>query len=290
MSLPAPPPAAWVALCLVEHLGGRKLRALLDTFGGDLDALRAADNAALQRVPGIGPKLSAAIRALNVPAVAQDMARWHEAGVTILAPSSALYPRRLRDLGDDAPPCLFVQGNLDALDAGCTVAIVGTRQPTPPAREATLRLGMELGLLGCAVVSGLAAGIDAAAHNGALSGRGRAVAVLGSGVLQIFPPEHGALAALILRQGGAIVSEVSPDARASTPRLVARNRLISGLSDAVLIAESSVDGGAMYAARAAMAQGRRLFALDLLATGNQALIAAGATALAVDAKAGALTG
>jgi DNA processing protein len=114
--------------------------------------------------------------------------------------------------------------------------------------------------------------------------------VLGSGVRQIFPPEHAALADLILRTGGAVVSEVHPDARASTPRLVARNRLISGLSDAVLIAETSLDGGAMYAARGALAQGRRLFALDLPASGNQALIAEGATALAMDAKAVEMTG
>lgn len=282
MTLPAPP-AAWVALSLVEHLGGRKLRALLDAFGGDVDAVLAADDRALQRVPGIGPKLSAAIRAVIVPAVARDMARWQAAGIALLASGGPGYPARLRALGDDAPPVLFVRGALETLDAPCSVAIVGTRQPSAAAREAAVRLGMDLAHEGCVVVSGLAAGIDAAAHSGALGGRGRALAVLGSGVLQIFPPDHDQLAALLLRQGGALVSEVSPDARASTPRLVARNRLISGLSDAVLVAETSADGGAMYAARAAMAQGRRLYTLDLPATGNQALVDEGAWLLPLDA-------
>ena len=289
MNLPAPP-AAWVALSLVEHLGGRKLRALLTAFGGDVEAVLAADNHALQRVPGIGPKLSAAIRAVNVPSVARDMDRWQANGVLLLACDGPAYPARLGALGDDAPPVLFVHGAPDALEAPHSAAIVGTRHPSADAREAAFRLGMELAQEGYVVVSGLAAGIDAAAHSGALSGRGRALAVLGSGVMQVFPPEHGELAALVLRQGGALVSEVSPDARASTPRLVARNRLISGLSDAVLVAETSADGGAMYAARAALAQGRRLYTLDLPATGNQALMSEGATRLPLDAPAGAMAG
>jgi len=289
MSLPAPP-AAWVALSLVEHLGGRKLRALLTAFDDDVEAVLAADDHALQRVPGIGPKLSAAIRAVSVPSVARDIARWQSQGVLLLASGGPGYPARLEALGDDAPPVLFVRGAPEALEAPRSAAIIGTRQPSANAREAAYRLGMDLAHAGWVVVSGLAAGIDAAAHSGALSGRGRALAVLGSGVMQIFPPEHGELAALILRQGGALVSEVSPDARASTPRLVARNRLISGLSDAVLVAETSADGGAMYAARAAQAQGRRLYTLDLPVTGNQALVSEGAVLLALDAAADALAG
>ena len=286
MSPPAPP-AAWVALSLVEHLGGRRLRALLDAFG-EAAAVLTADEPSLQAVPGIGPKLAAAIRALDLHETERCIERWQQFGVILLDRLSEAYPARLHALADDAPPVLFVRGDLAALRAERSVALVGTRQPSPSAREAAYRIGMELALEGTVVVSGLAAGIDAAAHQGALSGQGRALAVLGSGVLQIFPPDHDALAALILRQHGAIVSEVSPDARASTPRLVARNRLISGLSDAVLIAETSIDGGAMYAARGALAQRRRLCALDLPASGNQALIAEGAVAIPTDAPAAVL--
>lgn len=280
------PSAAWVALSLVEHLGGRKLRALLDAFGGDLDAVLAAENAALQCVAGIGPKLAAAIGAIDLAAARHALRRWAEAGVAIIPRTSPAYPARLQALADDAPPTLFVRGDLAALSGELrSAALVGTRHPSAQAREAAFRLGMELALEGQAVVSGLASGIDVAAHHGAISGRGRAVAVLGSGVLQVFPPEHESLAGLLLRQGGALVSEASPDARASTPRLVARNRLISGLSDSVIVVETQVDGGAMYAARAAQAQGRRLFALGLPASGNQALIQAGAQALSADAHA-----
>ncbi len=279
MNTPAPAPA-WVALSLVEHLGGHKLRALLTAFDADVSALLAADSRALQAVPGIGPKLAAAIGALDVAATEQAIQRWAQSGVIITTSDSAAYPVRLLALGDDAPPTLFLRGHAAALSSTTpSLAIVGTRQPSAPAREAAFRLGMELALAGWAVVSGLATGIDAAAHSGALAGRGRAIAVLGSGVLQIFPPNHGELAALLLRQGGVLVSEVSPDAHASTPRLVARNRLISGLSEIVLIAETADDGGAMYAARAALAQGRQVITLDLPASGNQALIGAGAPAL-----------
>jgi DNA processing protein len=278
--------AAWIALSLIEHLGGHKLRALLDAFGGDVEAVLAAEPAALQLVPGIGPKLAAAIRSVDLHKTEQAMRRWAEAGVHVLPRASAAYPPRLRALGDDAPPTLFARGHLAALTAEMrSASLVGTRHPSTPAREAAFRLGMELALEGWAVVSGLASGIDAAAHHGAASGRGRGVAVLGSGVLQIFPAEHASLAELLLRQGGALVSEVSPDARASTPRLVARNRLISGLSDTVIIVETQADGGAMYAARAALAQGRALCALDLPASGNQALIAAGAVGLPASAHA-----
>lgn len=260
---------AWVALSLVEHLGGIKLRSLVAHFNGDLRAILSADEAALRQVSGIGPKIAASIRAVDVGRVERALTRWQEHGVRLITLNDPEYPPVLRAL-DDAPPTLFVRG--DWSPTFRAVAIVGTRQPHAASVEAAQQLGYTLASRGYTIVSGLALGIDAAAHLGALSSPGgHTLAVLGCGVLNIYPPENRTLANAIFRRG-ALLSEVHPAAEAKTPALVARNRLISGLCDAVIVVETSVDGGAMYAARRAFEQGRHVYALDTAASGNRALI------------------
>lgn len=272
---PTPDPA-WVALSLIDHLGGKKLRALVTHFNGDLNAVLSADASALQRVPGIGPKIAAAIRAVDREAVAARIPRWQAAGVRIATLDDPAYPQALRAL-DDAPPTLFISG--DWRPPLRAAALVGTRQPSPASRAAAETLAWALAERGVTLISGLALGIDAAAHLGALAlPSGRTIAVLGSGVLNIYPPEHRALARAIAARG-ALLSEVDPQAAARTPALVARNRIISGLSDALVVIESAVDGGAMHAAARAFEQGRRVYALESPASGNRALIEAGAIAL-----------
>lgn len=275
--------SGWVALSLTEHLGSKTLRALLDHFNGDMDAVFTADSVALRRVPGIGPKIAASIQALDRAQVAQAITRWQAEGVSIVPAFAPAYPPRLKTL-TDAPATLFLRGQLPS-EAARHVAIVGTRTPTPSAAHLALHISRELAQQGVVIVSGLARGVDADAHLGALQAKnGRTLAVLGCGVLRVYPPENQVLAGLIQREG-ALISEVAPNAAPSTPRLVARNRLISGLSDAVLIIESSAEGGAMYAARRAQEQGRPVYTLDLPASGNQALIAGGAQALRPDLRA-----
>ncbi|MDQ7036773.1 MAG: DNA-processing protein DprA [Anaerolineae bacterium] len=133
-------------------------------------------------------------------------------------------------------------------------------------------LGKCLAEQGWAIVSGLAHGIDTAAHEGALRvPDSRTIAVLGSGVLNIYPEKNIALAQHILQQG-AIVGENHPDAIPNAPRLVSRNRIISGLCQHVIVVETSINGGAMYAARAATAQGRTLHAVRLAESGNRELL------------------
>jgi DNA processing protein len=131
------------------------------------------------------------------------------------------------------------------------------------------------------IVSGLALGIDTQAHIGALGARGRTLAVLGSGVLRVYPEHNLNLAEAILKQG-ALLSEIAPNAPPSPATLVARNRIISGLCDRLIVVETTVDGGAMYAARRAVEQGREVYTLDLGASGNRALIAEGARPLSLD--------
>lgn len=261
-------PPAFVALCLVEHVGAKKLRALWTHFNGDLDAILKADVRALDRVPGIGVKLANAITRIDVNAVAESMARWEAAGVSLINAKHALYPAPLQCIAD-APPLLFLRGDLPA---GRTVAIVGTRTPSADALLTSKRIAYELGKRGWVIVSGMALGIDTGAHSGALAAQGKTVAVLGSGVLNPYPPQNRPLAQSVT----GMISEVPPEAHPSPAQLVARNRLISGMSAALIVVETAVDGGAMHAARRAFEQGRPVFALDLAATGNQALAAEGA--------------
>jgi DNA processing protein len=131
------------------------------------------------------------------------------------------------------------------------------------------------------IVSGLAAGIDTNAHHGALASGGNSVAALGCGVLDIYPEPNIRLSEKIV-QCGVLLCEVNPEATPNAASLVARNRLISGLSEAVIVVETTIEGGAMHAVRFALAQGRRVYAVDNDASGNRALIENGATAVPPD--------
>lgn len=270
------PDSRWVALSLAGHLGGKKLRALLRRFDGDLDALLSADAATLRQVPGVGPKTAAAIQALRPETLAPAIAGWQAKGVRLCGLFDGDYPPLLAAL-DDAPPTLFALGQWPL--PARTVAVVGTRQPSAAAEQAARTLGSLLAERGYAVVSGLALGIDRAAHLGVLAVPGGiTLAVLGSGVLKVYPYANIPLARAIA-QRGALLSEVSPDASPSPPGLVARNRIISGLSEALIVVETSFDGGAMHAARRAQEQGRTVYALDNGASGNRALLDGGALPL-----------
>jgi DNA processing protein len=274
--------AAWIALSLTEHVGSRTIDALLHHFAGDTDAIFAATPDALQAVPGVGPKIARGISAIDRAAIARRLAAWERTGVTIItwAHDRHRYPAALLSIADP-PATLFALGTLNTLD-GLTAGIVGTRRPAPAAAELATRLAYDLARRGILIISGLARGIDAAAHQGAVGAGGRTAAVLGSGVLRIYPPEHGPLAEAIRITGGVLLAEAAPDTPPSSPRLVARNRLISALGRALVVIETGADGGAMHAARRAVEQGRRVCAVDYPADGNQALIAGGALPLAPD--------
>lgn len=269
---------AWVALSLTGRIGRKTLAALIQHFGDDLNAVLAADEKALRQVSGIGPKIAQSIRAVNLEQVQQHLSRWEKENVRVLTLRDAAYPANLRIL-EDAPPTLFVRGERGQI-AGRSAALVGTRSPSQFALETAKNLAAHLIQRGYTIVSGLALGIDAAVHQEALAvSEGHTLAVLGSGVLNIYPPEHKALAENVMACG-ALLSEAQPLAGPSSPTLVARNRIISGISDCVIIIETAVDGGAMHAARFAALQGRPVYALDISASGNRALIESGAVPIA----------
>jgi DNA processing protein len=268
--------AAWIALSLVERIGGKTFKALLDHFGDPARVL-TADVRSLRRVPGIGPTMSARIQAVDVRVVEQLLTRWQQAGVRIVTRGDKAYPARLHAV-EDAPPTIFYRGD-DLRLPDKTAAIIGTRTPSVEAEGRATELAMRLSEKGYSIISGLARGIDYLAHQGAIAvPSGRTFAVLGSGVLNIYPPESERFAAGICKRG-CLLSEFHPQAGPSPSNLVARNRIITGLSDVVIVVETSAEGGAMHAARFARAQGRPIYTYPGSATGNTALLADGALEL-----------
>lgn len=265
-----------VALCLVPGVGGVTLRALLNRFESVEAVLKASEDE-LQSVPGVGPRIAAGIHAVDVARTETEIETWCMDQIGILAWDEPAYPARLRDL-HDAPPILFCRGTLDGDDVRA-VSIVGTRSPSPASRALAGRLASELAQRGWTIVSGLAWGVDLAAHEGALRS-GRTIAVLGSGLRASLPGARRDLAARILAlERGALLSETHPDADPCPATLVARNRLIAGLSRAMIVVEAGIESGSLYAAKQALKQGRALFAVQNGSAGNAALIAEGARPL-----------
>ncbi len=185
------------------------------------------------------------------------LARAEADGIAATVPGDGRYPLALAEI-PDAPPVLWVKGTLCPEDHA--VAIVGSRAATPHALEVAFRLAEGLARAGVVVVSGLARGVDAAAHRGALAGEGRTVAVLGSGVDVIYPAEHRALAAQVAASG-ALVSERLPGALPLPWHFPLRNRIISGLSAGVVVVEAATHSGSLITAARALDQGRVVMAV-----------------------------
>lgn len=274
---------AWLALCLIEGLGSQVIENLLAHFGHDAAAVFRANAAALRRVSGIGPVLAGRITSADVPLMMQQVETWRASGITLLLRDDQAYPRRLHTL-PNPPPVVFIQGSLDTLATFTprTCAIVGTRTPSPQGVAAAAHLARERAEAGEVLISGLALGIDGQAHRAALDASTSTAAILGGGLLHLYPPAHVPLAERMLeRASNVLLSETRPDQPVRVDRLVARNRLIAALADTVIVVESNEDGGALHAARWALQLERPVFTLDLPAAGNQQLIAQGVPALPV---------
>lgn len=245
-------------LAMVSGIGPRLRQLLLERFGSPTAILDAAPSA-LRDVQGIGPKLTRAIsQARGEIDVAAEIELCQTHGIQLLSANDEKFPRMLREI-HDPPSVLFVRGEILPQDA-LSIAIVGSRHATPYGKEQAERLGASLSRAGLTIVSGLARGVDAAAHRGALNAGGRTLAVLGSGLLNIYPPEHKDLARDVAAQG-ALISENplrSPPMSGSFPQ---RNRIISGLSLGVIVVEASDRSGALITARHALEQGREVFAV-----------------------------
>jgi DNA processing protein len=250
--------ASIVRLSLVDGVGPRTRQRLLERFGTPAAVLAAAPSE-LREVEKVGATLAARIAAAGEEINAEaEIALCQRHGISILTEADASYPRMLREI-PDPPGLLFVRGAFQPNDA-VAVGIVGTRHGTPYGLRQAERLAAGLARAGVTVVSGLARGIDAAAHRGALAAGGRTLAVLAGGVLNIYPPEHDKLAEEVVRQG-AVISEQPPRSTPLAGTFPQRNRLISGMSLGVVVVEAAERSGALITARHAMEQGRDVFAV-----------------------------
>jgi DNA processing protein len=255
----APPAAVEEVLeaLATPGLGPVTLRRLLNRFNSWAQVRRASVNELAEC--GVKRDAITAIRAGRLAYdPAEEMAKARTHGVHILTFTDAEFPAALRN-HEDLPPLLYIKGDLLERDA-LALAVVGARRASLYGRMHAERFGFELAQAGFTVVSGLAQGIDAAAHGGALKGNGRTVAVLGSGLGRIYPPEHRELAERIARQG-AVVSELPMDTAPSGANFPPRNRIIAALSLGVLVVEASRTSGSLITARFAGELGKEVFAI-----------------------------
>lgn len=254
----APSVAQQLRLALVPGIGPRIYQKLLEQFG-TAEQVFAAPSGELRSVPGVGEKLCRAIQrgATEIDVVAElELCRRHD--ISLLARENPAYPRLLREIYDP-PAILFMQGKLTPADS-LSIGIVGARHATHYGLAQAERLAASLSRAGLTIVSGLARGIDSAAHRGALAAGGRTIAVLGSGLLNLYPPENQQLANEIAAQG-AVLSEAPPRSEPRSGSFPQRNRLISGLCLGVVVVEASTTSGSLITARLAAEQGREIFAV-----------------------------
>jgi len=265
----------WLALSTLEGVGSVTVRKLIERFGS-VEAIFDASDADLLCVPRITAEVVARLRAISLNDLEVELTSLVDEGLQVITWDDAIYPVNLKQV-QNAPPLLFMRGELQERDAQA-VAIVGTRQPTSQADRLAEMLARELAARGLTIVSGLAVGIDTAAHRGALQAKnGRTLAVLGSGLRAIHPHQNISLAEEIV-QHGALFSELAPNTRVRGANLMARDRIISGLSLAVIVVEAKEKSGSLDTANRALRQERLLFAVPG-SPGTDALLASGAKAL-----------
>jgi len=246
----------WLKLVHAPRIGAARAHSLVDAFG-DPQAVCDAGASAL-RDAGLASDSIAALRADSSEAIDAELAWAQHAGNCILPLDDPDYPPLLRELSDP-PPVLYIRGDCEVL-ATLQLAMVGSRKPTGAGRRTAFDFARHLAGCGLTITSGLALGIDAASHAGALRGDGLTVAVMGSGHAQIYPRENIELAEEIAVTG-ALVSELPLHAPPRKEHFPRRNRLLSGLSAGVLVVEAAIRSGSLITARLATEQGREVFAV-----------------------------
>ena len=245
-------------LHLVPGVGPRTSMALLERFGTATAALHAS-GPDLLAVEGVGPKLSVAITSARGDEQAvRELERCRELGISLLVRGSDEYPKALLET-PDPPAVLYCRGQLEPRDA-LAVAIVGTRKCSTYGKQTAERLAGSLARAGVTIVSGLARGIDSAAHSAALRAGGRTIAVCATGMRNIYPPENVDLAAEISRQG-CVLTEAPLDRGAAPGLFPQRNRIISGMSLGVIVVEADRNSGSLSTARHAWEQNRDVLAV-----------------------------
>ncbi len=256
----------WLALSQTPGIGAGRARKLLEHFGS-VDRLFAASLTELEAcgLPPASAQSLALGKSLELAAAEYDRVR--EMGASVIVRGDAEYPSRLLEIYDP-PLVLYVNGSPEILNT-VGLAVIGTRHPTPYGIGMAERLACDLSARGILIISGMARGIDTAAHRGALNAHGRTLAVWGTGIDEVYPKENRKLSEQILASGGAIVSEFSLGTFPAEQNFPLRNRIISGLSVGVLVVEGGEFSGTRITARCALEQGREVFAVPGNVTNKQ---------------------
>jgi DNA processing protein len=251
------PKAYWVGFNIVKGVGAVRMRQILEFFGSLETAWNAPSEGLL--TAGLPPKVVENFitvrKQIDLDRVMNNL---ESKGVKVLTIQDSDYPRRLKEI-NQPPPVLYIKGSVNVED-DWAVAIVGTRRVTPYGRQVANEIAQFLAQNGVTVVSGLARGVDAIAHQSAIRAGGRTIAVLGSGVDVIYPPEHSRLAGEISTQG-AILSDYALGTKPDGINFPPRNRIISGLSLATIVVEAGETSGALITAEFAVEQGKEVFAV-----------------------------
>jgi DNA processing protein len=249
---------ACIALNMIPGVGPVRLRALIAALGSPASVL-SAGRGALASVDGVGPETAAAIanwqQTVDLNA---ELKRIEDFGAHVISWDTPEYPASLRTI-DNPPFILYVWGDITAED-GRAIGVVGSRNVTHYGTETAKKLSYQFAYAGYTVVSGLARGIDTSAHQGALAAKGRTIAVIGSGLSKLYPPENQGLAEKIA-QSGAVVSEYPMARPADRQTFPYRNRIVAGWGKALVVVEAGLNSGALITANQAIDQGRAVFSV-----------------------------
>ena len=243
-------------LYLIDGLGPRTYCNLKSVFGAPANVFTATAKE-LRAVPGIGPQVADRILCSNTSAAKAIREQCDQHNIEIITPENEHFGDLLQETY--TPPLLLFRRGIPRIASKC-VAVIGTRRCSPYGRRIAREMSAKLAQCGYTIVSGLAYGIDAAAHEGALESGGNTLAVLGSGLLQIYPRQHQELADRISGQG-ALLSEFAPNVGPNKTHFPQRNRIISGLSSATIVIQAAERSGALITANLALEQGREVFAI-----------------------------
>src|SRR6476646_983866 len=250
---------ACIALNMLPTMGPVRLRRLLEVFG-EPERVLAAKRDELRRIEGIGNEVAEQISNWeSVVDLGAELKRISDFGASVITQTSPTYPKSLREI-HSPPIVLYVWGEVQERDHHA-IGVIGARRTTHYGTESAKKLAYQLAYSGLTVISGLARGIDTAAHQGALAAKGRTIGVIGSGLARLYPPENAALAEKIRSGNGAIISEFSMDIEPDRQTFPMRNRIISGWSHGILVVEAGLNSGALITASQAIEQGRSVYAV-----------------------------
>ncbi|MDR0533365.1 MAG: DNA-processing protein DprA [Verrucomicrobiales bacterium] len=270
---------AYLILNSLRLIGPVRVRKLMERFGS-VEQILLQSTSSLASVEGVGQKAAESIRAWEQNFdLAGELAELQRLGIGVIDREDERYPQQLLEIYDP-PLLLYYKGDLEAAKRR-GIGVVGSRQTSHYGLETAKKLSYQMAYAGLPVVSGLARGIDTAAHQGALAAKGRTVAVLGCSLDLMYPPENQALAEMIVEKDGLLLSEFPLKTPPDKQTFPMRNRVVSGLSGGVLVVEAGAESGALITARMALDQGRQVFAIpgridNPLAKGCHRLIKDGA--------------